>query len=298
MIADTQGDLIVMISHELSADAQSLLAQLPHALNAEGRRVLLHPLPLFNISVGAHDMGLDEGAMTVTEMLDNAGKSIRALYVAGSLLSEQLRGREEALSALEFLVVQELFETPTTASADVIFPAASFAEVDGTFTNNDGFIQRVRQSIPPVFQSKPDWLITAQLAKELGIDFGFGTSSGAVFREIAERVPAYSGLRYPLLKDESHPVKAKHRINQPGDGQTLTSAIRARLENATQTAEKIFVTPEVGHELFRIGTLTDKVPQFHLLAEGNPRPETFRVSPLYQITVDVNLRQERVAAGD
>ena len=52
------------------------------------------------------------------------------------------------------------------------------------------------------------------------------------------------------------------------------------------------MTPPVGHELFKIGTLTDKVPQFHLLASGNPRPETVRVSPLYQITVDADLRAE------
>ena len=53
------------------------------------------------------------------------------------------------------------------------------------------------------------------------------------------------------------------------------------------TGEKITVTPDVGHELFKLGMLTDKVPQFHLLATGNPRPETTAVSPLYQITVDV-----------
>jgi hypothetical protein len=61
--------------------------------------------------------------------------------------------------------------------------------------------------------------------------------------------------------------------------------------------EKLSVTPRVGHELFKIGTLTDKVPQFHLLAAGNPRPETVRVSPLYQITVDADLRAEVVAAS-
>jgi hypothetical protein len=58
------------------------------------------------------------------------------------------------------------------------------------------------------------------------------------------------------------------------------------------------VTPEVGHELFKIGTLTGKVPQFHLLAEGNPRPETLRISPLYQITVDESLRAGAAVSGD
>jgi hypothetical protein len=54
----------------------------------------------------------------------------------------------------------------------------------------------------------------------------------------------------------------------------------------------------VGHELFKLGTLTDKVAQFHLLAAGNPRPQTLRVSPLYQITLAANLRSEVAAAGD
>ena len=106
-------------------------------------------------------------------MLDAAGDAIRALYMAGSFLPEHFEGREDALSKLDFLVVQELFENETTAAADVVLPAASYAELDGTFTNNDGLVQRVRQSIPPLHQSKPDWMIVAQLAKELGMDFGY-----------------------------------------------------------------------------------------------------------------------------
>ncbi|HLE62342.1 MAG TPA: molybdopterin-dependent oxidoreductase, partial [Pyrinomonadaceae bacterium] len=297
-IAETRGDLIVIFGQEVGPYSQSLLAQLPYSLAAEGRRVLLHPLPFFNNSVGAHDMGLDEGAMTVAEMIDRAGGEIRAMYLAGSFLPEQLRGREEALSALEFLLVQELFETPSSRYADVVLPAASFAEVDGTFTNNDGFVQRVRQSIPPIYQSKPDWLITTQLAAELGVDFGLELSSSAVFREIAERVPGYSGLRYPLLKDETNPMKVKHPTVEPRDARGWQSGIRSNLEALEHTGKKIMETPEVGHELFRIGTLTDKVPQFHLLAGGNPRPETVRISPLYQLTIDASLRQESAVAGD
>jgi NADH-quinone oxidoreductase subunit G len=285
-IAETQGDLVIMFAGELSAAAQAVVAQLPYQFRAEGRRVLLHPLPLYNNSVGAHDMGLMNGAMTATQMLDGAGDTIRAIYLAGSFLSEQLRGREDALSKLDFLVVQELFETGTTAFADVVLPAASFAEIDGTYTNNDGFVQRVRQSIPPVHQSRSDWMITAQLAVELGLDFKFELSASAVFREIAERVPAYAGLRYPLLKDESNPVQAKYRIAEQRDLSSELAALREAVQALPEAGDKLTVTPEVGHELFKIGTLTDKVPQFHLLAAGNPRPETVRVSPLYQIAVN------------
>ena len=207
-ISETQGDVVLMFGGELSAEAQAVVAQMPYTFAGEGRRILLHPLPLFNNSVGALD--LDVNGKSVSDLLDAAGVSIHAMYIAGSLLPEHMP--KCGLSKLDFLVVQELFETETTAFADVVFPAASFAEIDGTFTNNDGFVQRVRKSIEPVHQSKPDWLIVSELAKELGVDFGFERSASAVFREIAERIPAYADLRYPLLKDESHPLQVKHAI--------------------------------------------------------------------------------------
>ncbi|HSP62028.1 MAG TPA: molybdopterin-dependent oxidoreductase [Pyrinomonadaceae bacterium] len=290
-ISETQGDVVVMFGGELSGEAKTVVAQLPYIFAGEGRRVLLHPLPLFNNSVGAHDMGMDRES--VADLLNAAGDSIHAMYVAGSLLSSD---QQDALGKLDFLVVQELFETGTAAFADVVLPAASFAEVDGTFTNNDGFVQRVRKSIDPVHQARPDWLITAQLAKELGIDFGFERSASAVFREIAERIPAYAELRYPLLKDESQPVSVKHAIAPKRDLANEIAAIRRAVEGFSDDGEKIGATPLVGHELFKLGTLTDKVPQFHLLAAGNPKPESLAISPLYQITIDEGLKREPAVA--
>jgi predicted molibdopterin-dependent oxidoreductase YjgC len=282
-LKNTQGSIVIMFGGELSATAQTILAQLPNSLSGEGRRVLLHPLPLFNNSVGAHDMGMMNGAMSATQLLNAAGESVRAIYVAGSFLEEQLNQNPEALVRLDFLVVQELFETATTAHADVVFPAASFAEVDGTFTNNDGFVQRVRQSIPPVHSSRPDWIITAQLAKELGVDFEFQMSATSVFREIGATIPAYAELRYPLLKDETHPVQVKHPQAPPRDLSSEVEQLKQLVNELPEEPNKQTVTPDVGHELFKPGTLTGRVPQFPLLASGNPRPETLRISPLYQI---------------
>jgi NADH-quinone oxidoreductase subunit G len=296
-ISDTEGDVVLMFGSELSAAAQAVMAQLPHTLRSDARRVLVHPLPFYNNSVGAHDMGMMDSEMSASQMLDAAGGSVRAMYIAGSFLPQQLRGLE-SLAKLDFLVVQELFETETTAFADVVLPAASYAEIDGTFTNNDGFVQRVRQSIPPLNQAKADWLITDQLASELQMNFGFELSASAVFREIAERVPAYAGLRYPVLKDETSPVQAKYKIAEQRDLSEELKSLRRTQEELTAAGAKLSAIPRVGHELFKIGTLTDKVPQFHLLAAGNPRPETVRVSPLYQITVDEALRSEAVVSGD
>ena len=300
MIEETAGDVVVMFGGELSAEAQGLLAQLPFSLGEkEGRRFLFHPLPLFNNSLGVHDLGLMAGSVNPLEVLDAAGEGLRALYVAGSFLPAHLEGREDALAKLDFLVVQEMFHTTTTEHADVVLPAASFAEVDGTYTNNDGLVQRVRQSIPPVHQSKPDWVITAQIAAALGVDFEFQMSASAVFREIAERVGPYDGLRYPLLKDETQPVQAKHALAGRRDLSRELEALRASVSEMSEEGEKIQGTPPVGHELFRPGTLTGKTPQFHLLAAGNPRPESVLISPLYQITLDDGLRRETAAAtGD
>jgi NADH-quinone oxidoreductase subunit G len=284
VIANTTGDIVIMFGHEVSAAAQTVISQLPAAIAAEGRRVLFHPLAFFNNSIGAHDMRMMDQEITPAEMLDGAGDAIRALYVVGGFLPQHLVGREDALSRLDFLVVQELFENETTAAADVVLPAASFAEIDGTFTNNDGLVQRVRQSISPLHQSKADWMIIDQLAKELGMDFGYELSASAVFRDIARNIPAYSRMTYPLLKDETNPVQALHAIGFSDSGDAA-AALRERVEALPDEGERNFETPDVGTELFRIGVLTDKVPQFHLLASGNPRPETTAVSPLYQITV-------------
>ena len=283
-IADSTGDVVVMFGRELSPAAQAAVAQLPQKFATRDRRILFHPLPIFNNSIGAHDMGMMDAPTSARGILNAAGDSIRALYVAGSFLAEHFEGHEDALSKLDFLVVQELFETETTAAADVVLPAASYAEQDGTFTNNDGLVQRVRQSIPPLHQSKPDWVIVSQLAKELGMDFGYEMSASAVFREIGENLPAYSGMRYPLLKDETNPVQAKYQVFDRADVSAEIATLRQCVEDLPDTGEKIMVTPDVGTELFKIGTLTDKVGQFHLLASGNPRPETTAVSPLYQIT--------------
>ncbi len=290
-ISETQGDVVVMFAGELSGEAQTVLAQLPYIFAGKGRRLLLHPLPLFNNSVGAHDMGM--AGKSVADLLAAAGDSIHTMYVAGSFLPDD---QQDSLGKLDFLLVQELFETDTTAFADVVLPAASFAEVDGTFTNNDGFVQRVRKSIEPVHQARPDWLITAQVGKELGVDFGFEASASTVFREIAERIPAYAELRYPLLKDESQPVSAKHAIAPKRDLASEIASIRRAVEGLSNDGEKIGDTPSVGHELFKLGTLTDKVPQFHLLAAGNPKPETFAISPLYQITIDEGLKRAPAVA--
>ena len=275
-IKETDGDFVVMFGGDLSIEAQTVLADAVGNLASDKCVALLHPLPLYNNSVGANDM--TAGRKPLAEVL----KSSKSLLIAGSLPEEHLN----LLANKDFVVVQELFETATTDFADVVLPAASFAEMDGTYTNNTGFVQRVRQAIEPVNQAKADWMITSLIAREMGVDFGYNLSATMVFKAIADNVPAYAGLRYPALKDESKPVQAKYPISAKKDLSKETNALKANVEKLSDEPNKITETPRVGHKLHRLTTLTSKTKQFHLLAHGNPKPENLLVSPLVQFNLD------------
>ncbi|HQU85406.1 MAG TPA: molybdopterin-dependent oxidoreductase [Pyrinomonadaceae bacterium] len=281
-ISETEGDFVVMFGGDVSAEAQAVLANSVGRFTSESRRALLHPLPLYNNSVGAND--LMQGKKLLADVLKNS----KALLIGGSLQEEDAK----LLANKDFVVVQELFETETTKYADVVLPAASFAEVDGTFTNNTGFVQRVRQAIDPVNQSKADWMITTLIAREMGADFGYNFSATMVFKAIADSVSAYEGLRYPALKDESKPVQIKHAISGGKDLSNEMNALKANADKLSADVEKISETPRVGHKLHRLTTLTSKTAQFHLLANGNPKPENLLVSPLAQFNLDGTPRTE------
>jgi formate dehydrogenase alpha subunit len=143
--------------------------------------------------------------LTLTEMLDAAyeGK-IKAAYVMGEnpILSDaDANHTEKALKNLEFLVVQDLFLTETARLADIVLPAVSFAEKDGTFTNTERRIQRVRKAIEPAGNSKPDWWIICQLARKMcDKDFDFEHPS-EIMEEIARLTPSYGGVNYDRLEE-------------------------------------------------------------------------------------------------
>jgi NADH-quinone oxidoreductase subunit G len=284
-IAETSGSFIIMFGGDISPASQAVLANSAVNFGAEDRRVLLHPLPLYNNSVGANDMM--SGKKPLSEVLKNS----KALYIGGSLSADNA----QLLNGKDFIVVQELFETGTSAHADVVLPAASFAEVDGTYTNNTGFVQRVRQAIAPIHQAKADWVATSTLAREMGVDFGYQMSASAVFKDLADNVPAYEGLRYPHLKDESRPVQVKHAVSGKNDLSNEIKALNENIAALPDEAEKNTATPKVGHKLFRLTTMTGKTGQFHLLAHGNPKPENVFVSPLYSFDLDGNPREEEQA---
>ncbi len=133
-------------------------------------------------------------------MIDAAERGeIRALYIVGenpirSLPQKKVR---EAFSKLDLLICQELFLTETAAEADVVFPAASFAEKEGRYTNSEGEIQKVRKAIDPIGTSKPDRVIFSLLAEKMGSPLVYKTSDD-IWKEIVMTMP--SGWPHPSLE--------------------------------------------------------------------------------------------------
>jgi formate dehydrogenase alpha subunit len=99
----------------------------------------------------------------------------------------------EALGKLDLLVVQELFLTETARLADVVLPACSYAEKTGTFTNSEGFVQKVRPGLEPVGDSRPDWDILSALSVMMGYPLEYGDAK-EILKEIRAVIPGYRVL--------------------------------------------------------------------------------------------------------
>jgi len=146
-----------------------------------------------------------ELGLTHTEIFDAIyDGEITALYLVGEnpLLTEaNAKHVREAIEKLDFFVVQDLFISETAQYADVLLPAASFAEKDGTFTNTERRVQRVRAALSPRGESKSDWWITSQIAQKMG-EPGFDFSEPSeIMDEIASVSPIYGGISYERIEE-------------------------------------------------------------------------------------------------
>ena len=142
--------------------------------------------------------------LVLTEMFQAAyRKQLKAIYLIGEdpVLSEpDMDHTIEALKNLDFFVVQDIFLTETAKLAHVVLPAASFAADDGTFTNTERRVQRIRRAIPPPGNSKPDWEIVCLIARKMG-KHGFDyTYPSQIWDEMANLTPSMAGISYQRLE--------------------------------------------------------------------------------------------------
>jgi len=144
----------------------------------------------------------DEPGLTVTEIVGSALKGgVRGMYMMGEnpfLSDPNVNKVRKALAALDFLVVQDIFLTETSEFADVVLPATSFLEKEGTYTNTDRRVQIGRKVLDPPGQARPDWQVICAIADRIGLPMDYG-SPREVFEEMVALSPAYTGLTYDNL---------------------------------------------------------------------------------------------------
>ena len=183
----------------------------------------------------------DEG-MNLNVMMKQMQKGrVRGLFVMGEdiVLSEpNTTAVEEGMNKLEFLVVQDIFLNETARYADVILPAACFAEKDGVFTNSDRRVQRVRKAVEPPGEARADWEILCDLARACGYAMPHYKTAGEIYSEMAqlcdkfagishERIDAEGGLQWPCPTPE-HPGTPTLHENGPLRGKGAFQGVQYR----------------------------------------------------------------------
>ena len=141
--------------------------------------------------------------VTLMEMMEGVAQGrIKALFILGEnpRLSDPDAGKViEELKHLDLLVVQDIFLSETAEMAHVVLPGVSFAEKDGTYTNTERRVQRIRKAIDPIGDSRPDWRILCDLSTRLGYPMTYA-SSEEIMDEIISLTPSYGGMRYDRLE--------------------------------------------------------------------------------------------------
>ena len=143
-----------------------------------------------------------KAGLTQSSMVLDEG-AVKGLYIVGDNLlrnTPNLGKARQILDAMEFVVLQDIFLSETAAIADVVLPAASFAEKDGTFTGSWRLVQRVRRVIDPVGESRPDWEILCEIGRRMGYEMNYA-SPAEIMEEIASLTPSYGGISYVRLED-------------------------------------------------------------------------------------------------
>ncbi|MBS3908842.1 MAG: formate dehydrogenase subunit alpha [Actinobacteria bacterium] len=217
--------------------------------------------------------------LTLSEVTKKAGEGeIKALYIMGenpALSDPDSTHVKEALEKLDFLVVQDIFLTETAELADVVLPSACFAEKDGTFTNSERRVQRVRKATEPPGEAKPDWRIIAEIGLALRYPMHY-ESAEEIYEEMRKLTPSYAGISYERLEKgglhwpcptEEHPGTPILHTQGFTRGKGLFHAVdhRAPAEEADEEYPMILTT---GRSLwqYHTGTMTRRSEALNSLA--------------------------------
>lgn len=216
--------------------------------------------------------------LTVVEQINAAyDGQLKGIYIMGEnpMISDpDINHVKQALQRLPFLVVQDIFLTETAELADVVLPGTSFAEIDGTYTNTERRIIRLRKAIESIGDSRPDWWIVGEIAKRAGYDGLQYNSASEIMDEVAKVTPIYGGISYSRLDnapqeglqwpcpDFNHPgTKFLHKDGKFSRGKGLFGAIEYKPPDEVPDDEYPYILT-TGRILFHwhTGTMTRKSP--------------------------------------
>jgi formate dehydrogenase major subunit len=157
--------------------------------------------------------------LTVVEIMDAVhADTIKGMYILGenpAMSDPDLNHARQALAHLEHLVVQDLFLTETAVYADVILPASAWPEKDGTVTNTNRQVQMGRQALPLPGETKPDWWITQEIGRRIGMKWGYQHPRD-IYSEMASLMPSLDNIPWQRVENESAVTYPSDAIDQPG----------------------------------------------------------------------------------
>jgi formate dehydrogenase major subunit len=157
--------------------------------------------------------------LTVVEIMKAVHADIiKGMYVLGenpAMSDPDLNHAREALAHLEHLVVQDIFLTETAFYADVILPASAWPEKDGTVTNTNRQVQMGRAALPLPGEARPDWQITQEIARRIGLDWNY-RHPGEVYTEMASLMPALANISWDRIEKESAVTYPSDAPDKPG----------------------------------------------------------------------------------
>lgn len=151
-------------------------------------------------------------------LMDMFFKGIKAMYIMGenpAVSDPDLTHVREQLGSLDFLVVQDIFMSETAKYADVVLPATSFAEKEGTYTNTERRVQLLREVVPPPGEARPDWRIICEISTKMGYPMHY-RGAYEIMEEIALLTPSYGGIAHYRLDEEFGIQWPCPDINHPG----------------------------------------------------------------------------------
>ncbi len=227
-----------------------------------------------------------KAGLTATEMTDAAiNGTLKAMYIMGEnpvLSDPDMKHTKKALDSLEFLVVQDIFLTETAEHADVVLPAACFVEKDGTFTNTERRVQRVRMAVNPPGEARTDSWIIAELSRRFGYEMNYN-SVEEIMQEIGRLWPAVAGITYGHIEKRGvqWPCPTPDHPGTPylfkggfprGKGRFTAVSYRPSAELPDNDYPLVLST---GRQLFQYhtGTMTRKTSAIEAISAGRPYVE-------------------------